>query len=110
VPLCWLAMLPLASLPASIRAQLSGRVDSNVPAATVVPLAAGVPAAVRDAPAALSVPESTSPAAMVGTEEAPPPQDLSRTVGSFGSATSAGSFSAFFAPDFQLGPNLNNGM
>ena len=107
VPLCWLAMLPPASLPASIRTQLGG-----APAGAVVPLAASVPAAaaaVRDAPAALVVPESAPSVAMVA-EEAPPSQDLSRTVGSFGSATSAASFSAFFAPDFQLGPSLNSGI
>ena len=55
VPLCWLAMLPIASLPASIRARL--QVEGGAP---VVPLAAGVPvaaaAALRDAPAALAVP------------------------------------------------------
>ena len=114
VPLCWLAMLPPASLPASIRAQLGGSVESSSSAPALGASLAGtaaVPAAavaIRDAPAALVVPESASPVAMVGTEEAPP-QGLGRSVGSFGSATSAGSFSAFFAPDFQLGPNLNSG-
>jgi hypothetical protein len=82
-------------------------VEGSAPAAPLAP--AGVPdaaAAVRDAPAALAVPESAA-VAMVADEA--PPQDLSRTVASFGSATSAGSFSAFFGSDFQLGPSSNSG-
>jgi len=103
MPLCWLAMLPIASLPASIRARL--QVEGGAPVAAVVSPAVAAPAAIRDAPAALAVPES-APVAMIAEEV--PPQDLSRTVGSFGSATSAGSFSAFsILPDFQLDPSLN---
>lgn len=115
VPLCWLAMLPPGSLPASIRSLLGGHAGgSAAPAAAGAPLAAGAPAdavpapaaALRDAPAAFAVPES---APMVVAPEEVLPQDLGRSVGSFGSATSAASLNAFFAPDFQLGHSPNSG-